>query len=152
EIEARAPDAIKAFQRHTSGKDSGVLTDQERALLADAAKAPQAAVGWHVVDDAATGARLGIPEKLVPKVTTGRLGSRWSSAIGSVVIETLRLNEASLPMLFEQEKKTAQRMIGYSALGTDAFIIRGQQHLKKFFMRAQASGNEVRGITVLYDQ
>jgi hypothetical protein len=152
EIEARLPDAVKAFQRRNSGKDTGVLTDQERALLADAAKAPQAAVGWHVIDDSATGARLGVPEKLVPKVTAGRLGTRWSSAIGSVQVETFRLHEASLPMLFDQEKKTAQRMIGYSALGADSFIIRGQQHLKKFVMRAQSSGSEVRGITVLYDQ
>ncbi|HEX4410350.1 MAG TPA: peptidoglycan-binding protein [Xanthobacteraceae bacterium] len=151
EIEARADEAIKSFQKRNGGKETGMLTDQERALLADAAKGPQSAVGWRVVDDSATGARLGIPEKLVPKATTASLGSRWSASRGSVQIETFRLHEASLPMLFEQEKKTAQRQIGYSALGADSFVIRGDQHLKKFVMRAQVSGGEVRGVTVLYD-
>ncbi len=34
EIDKRMPDAIKAFQRRNSGKDTGVLSDQERAALA----------------------------------------------------------------------------------------------------------------------
>src|ERR1700683_1738927 len=37
EIGARALDAIKAFQRRNGGKETGVLSDQERNLLADAA-------------------------------------------------------------------------------------------------------------------
>ena len=32
------------------------------------------------------------------------------------------------------------------------FVISGLQNLKKFYVRAQARGEEVRGITVLYDQ
>ncbi len=34
----------------------------------------------------------------------------------------------------------------------DSFVIAGEQELKKFLVRAQASGSEVRGITILYDQ
>jgi hypothetical protein len=152
EINAHLVDQIKAFQRRNNGKDTGVLSDQDRAALADAVKAKKAAAGWRLIDDTATGARIGIPEKLVPKTSATRTGSHWASNGGQVVIETFRLREASLPALFDQDKRTAQREIGSSNLEPSSFVITGQQGLKKFVERAQSSGNEVRGVTMLYDQ
>jgi hypothetical protein len=152
EINAHLVDQIKAFQRRNNGKDTGVLTDQERAALADAVKAKQDAAGWRLIDDTATGARLGVPEKLVPKASAARTGSRWTSMRGQVQIETFRLREASLPALFDQEKRTSQREIGSSNLEPNSFVITGQQGLKKFVERVQSSGSEVRGVTMLYDQ
>jgi hypothetical protein len=152
EFGGRTVEAIKAFQKRNNGKETGVLNPQERALLAEAAKAPQARVGWRLIDDSASGARVGVPEKLAPRAGAGRTGSRWTSALGQIQIETFRLHEASLPALFEQEKKSSQRQIGFSALNPDSFVIVGEQHLKKFVMRAQSNGSEVRGVTVLYDQ
>ena len=152
EFDKHTDDAIKTFQRHINVKETGVLDDQARALLAQAAQAPQAAAGWRVIDDTTTGARLGIPEKLVPRTSAGRIGSRWSSALGQIQIETFRLHEASLPALFDQEKKTSKRYIGYSALSPDSFAITGEQKLKMFVERAQSSGSEVRGVTIYYDQ
>jgi hypothetical protein len=93
-----------------------------------------------------------VPEKLVPRTSASRLGSRWSSSGGQVQIETFRLNEASLPALFDEEKKASRRLIGYSALAPNSFIVLGEQHLKKFAIRAQSNGSEVRGVTVLYDR
>jgi hypothetical protein len=152
EFDGHMLDSLKAFQRRNNGKDTGVLSDQERALLADAAKSRQAAVGWRLIDDSATGARVGVPEKLVPHTGPARTGSRWTSAQGQIQIETFRLHEASLPALFEQEKKTSQRGVHSSALNPDSFVIVGEQHLKKFIVRAQSRGSEVRGVTILYDQ
>jgi len=152
EINAHLVDQIKAFQRRNNGKDTGILSDQERVALADAAKPRQAAAGWRSIDDTATGARLGVPEKLVPKMSVVRTGSRWSSAGGQVVIETFRLREASLPALFDQNKRVARREVGSSNLGPNSFVITGQQGLKKFVERAQSSGGEIRGVTILYDQ
>jgi len=152
EFDGHTVDAIKAFQKRNGGKETGLLSDAERASLAQAAKAPQAAVGWRLIDDSATGARVGLPEKLVPHASAARTGNRWSSAHGQVQIETFRLREASLPALFEQEKRTAQRHVGFSALNPDSFVIVGEERLKKFVVRAQSSGSEVRGVTILYDQ
>jgi hypothetical protein len=152
EINARLVDEIKAFQRRNNGKDTGILSDQERTALAEAAKPKQAAAGWRSIDDTATGARLGVPERLVPKTSVVRTGSRWSSMGGQVVIETFRLREASLPALFDQNKRVARREIGSSNLGPNSFVITGQQGLKKFVERAQSSGGEIRGVTILYDQ
>ncbi|MGB6753464.1 MAG: peptidoglycan-binding protein [Xanthobacteraceae bacterium] len=152
EINAHLIDQIKAFQRRNNGKDTGTLTDQERAALADAVKAKQAAVGWRLIDDTSTGARLGVPEKLVPKTSAMRTGSRWASAGGRVVIETFRLHEASLPALFDQDTRVARREIGSSNLEPNSFVITGQQGLKKFVERVQSNGSEVSGVTILYDQ
>jgi hypothetical protein len=110
------------------------------------------AVGWRVIDDPATGARLGVPSALVPQASLTRSGSRWTSAHGTIQIETFRLHEAALPALFDDEKKTRRRIVERSTLKPDSFIMTGEQGLKRFVERVQASGSELRGITILYDQ
>jgi peptidoglycan hydrolase-like protein with peptidoglycan-binding domain len=153
DFDQRTVEAIKAFQKITGNKETGVLNEQERARLAAAAHGPQEADGWQIIDDPATGARLGLPTKLVSPAGVSRAGSRWASAHDVIRIETFRLSEASLPALFDEEKKTTrQRQADASVLKPDSFVISGTQGLKNFIMRAEASGGEVRGITILYDQ
>ncbi len=144
--------AVKTFQSRNSGKATGILTAQERDLLATAAKSREDNVGWRVIEDTATGARLGVPEKLAPRAGATRLGSRFSSAQGQIRIETFRLAEGALPALFEEEKKASKREVHISTLKPQSFIISGVQGLKNFIVRAEASGSELRGVTVLYDQ
>ena len=145
--------AAKAFQQRHGAKETGVLSPDERAMLDAAAKAPQQALGWRVFDDAATGARLGLPMRLVPLGGTSRVGSRWTSQGGQVQIETMRLREASLAALFDDLRKPARhREVEYSDLKPDAFVIIGMQGLKEFITRVESSGAELRGITVAYDQ
>ena len=88
----------------------------------------------------------------MPKPGASASGSRWTSAQGQIQIETFRYTEAALPALFADEKKAAKRRISASLLKAGSFIISGVQGLKNFIVRAQASGSEVRGITILYDQ
>ncbi len=144
--------AVKTFQSRNSGKPTGVLTAPERDLLATAAKSREDNVGWRVLEDTATGARLGVPTKLTSRADATRLGSRFSSAQGQIRIETFRLAEGSLPALFEDEKKASKREVHVSTLKPQSFIISGVQGLKDFVVRAEASGSELRGVTVLYDQ
>jgi hypothetical protein len=152
-FDQRTAEAIKAFQKIIGDKETGVLNEQERARLAAAAHGPKQADGWQIIDDPATGARLGIPTKLVSPAGVSRTGSRWASAHDTIRIETFRLSEASLAALFDEEKKTTrQRHADASALKPDSFVISGTQGLKNFIVRAETSGGEVRGITILYDQ
>lgn len=127
---------------------------QRLAIQSDlaAGKGPEANAGWRLIEDPATGARLGIPEKLVPNTSATRTGSRWTSAQGQIQIETFRLAEAALPALFDDEKKAGHRQVESSILKPDTFAISGTQGLKNFLIRAEAKGAEVRGITILYDQ
>lgn len=154
EFGERSVAAVKAFQKRKGGKDTGVLNQQERAALAAAAKPKQDAVGWRIVDDLSTGARVGIPAKLMPNTNVTGGISRWSSQRGETSAETFRITGATaLGAIFERMKREpAGRQTEYSVLKDDFFVISGQQNLKRFYVRAQLRGNEVRGLTIVYDQ
>src|ERR1700688_3096724 len=110
------------------------------------------AAGWRIIDDLVTGARLGLPSALVPKSAPARMGSRWTSGQGQIDIETFRLHEGALPALFDAEKKTRRRTVEHSTLMPDSFVMSGMQGMKRFIVRVQSSGSELRGVTILCDQ
>ncbi|MCQ3942956.1 MAG: peptidoglycan-binding protein, partial [Alphaproteobacteria bacterium] len=152
----RAIAAVKAFQKRNKSKETGILTPEERALLAASVREKQDQVGWTLVEDPVmVGVRLGIPARLAPRKERGRTGGRWTSSRGEVQIETFRdsIADTTFAALFEQQKKSpAGRRTEYSALRADFFVLSGLQGLKKFYVRAQLRENEVRGISILYDQ
>ena len=143
-----APSAAAKKKPHVAAHRPKEDTDP----LAEVPSFSAEAVGWQLIEDAKTGARLGLPEKLVPRAGISRTGSRWTSAQGQIQIETFRLTEAALPALFDEERKASHRQITSSALKPDSFVILGVQGLKYFLVRAEARGSEVRGVTVQYDQ
>src|SRR5580693_10208906 len=108
--------------------------------------------GWRIIDDLVTGARLGLPSALVPKTAPARMGSRWTSGQRQIDIETFRLHEAALPALFDDEKKVRHRTVEHSTLTPDSFVMSGMQGLKRFIVRVQSSGSELRGVTILFDR
>lgn len=147
--------AIKKFQKEQGAKETGALNSQERAKLAAAAKKAQDNVGWKVVTDMVTGARVGLPGKLLPQQTSDANGTRWSAPQGKIQVNLARRKEtgATLAAVAEREKKEpANRKILYSTVRPDFFVVSGLQGLKKFYLRGQISGDEVRVLTVLYDQ
>jgi peptidoglycan hydrolase-like protein with peptidoglycan-binding domain len=155
EVSERMVAAIRAFQQNNGGKQTGVLNPQERALLTDAARKRQGNVGWKLVTDMVTGARLGIPAKLVPQQASDASGSKWSSASGSIQIVLARRKEAapSSAKLADIEKKDpAGRKVDYSVIKPDFFVLSGLQGLKRFYIRGQFKDSEVRILTILYDQ
>ena len=142
-------------RRTSGGKQTGVLNPQERGALAEAAKKRQDNVGWKIVFDAGTGVRLGVPTKLVPQQSSDANGAKWSSTTGTIQIQMARRKEAgpTTAKLAEQEKKEpAGRKIDYSVVKPDFFVLSGMQGLKKFYLRGQIKGDEVRILTILYDQ
>jgi len=110
------------------------------------------AAGWRIIDDLVTGARLGLPSALVPKTALARMGSRWTSRQGQIDIETFRLHEGALAALFDTEKKVRRRTVEHSTLTPDSFVMSGMQGLKRFIVRVQANGGELRGVTILFDR
>jgi hypothetical protein len=155
EVSDRMVAAIKAFQRDRGAKQTGVLNPQERGVLSEAAKKKQDNVGWKVVFDAGTGVRLGVPAKLVPQQSSDASGAKWNSSTGTIQIQMARRKEAgpTTAKLAEQEKKEpAGRKIDYSVVKPDFFVLSGMQGLKKFYLRGQIKGDEVRILTILYDQ
>jgi peptidoglycan hydrolase-like protein with peptidoglycan-binding domain len=155
EVSERMVGAIKAFQKDNGGKQTGVLNPQERGVLAAAARKAQDNVGWKLIADPVTGARLGLPQKLVPTQSADANGAKWSSSTGTIQIQLARRKEAapSTAKLADQEKKEpAGRKVEYSVVKPDFFVLSGMQGLKKFYVRGQFKDAEVRILTILYDQ
>jgi peptidoglycan hydrolase-like protein with peptidoglycan-binding domain len=155
EVSERMVAAIKEFQKGRGGKQTGVLNPQERGILTDMAKRKQENVGWKIVTDAGTGARLGLPTKLAPQQSSDASGTKWTSATGTVQIQLARRKEANptTAKLAEQEKKEpAGRKVDYTVVKPDFFVLSGLQGLKKFYVRGTFKGDEVRTLTILYDQ
>jgi peptidoglycan hydrolase-like protein with peptidoglycan-binding domain len=155
EVSERMVAAIKEFQKDRGGKQTGVLNPQERSVLAETARRRQENVGWKIVTEAGTGARLGVPTKLVPQQSSDANGAKWSSSTGTIQIQLARRKQAdpTTAKLAEQEKKEpAGRKVGYSVVKPDFFVLSGMQGLKKFYVRGTFKGDEVRILTILYDQ
>ena len=154
DVSERMVNAIKEFQKARGGKQTGVLNPQERGILADTARRRQENVGWKIVTEPGTGVRLGIPSKLVPQQTSDAGGAKWTSPTGTLQIQLTRRKEANptTAKLAEREKKEAQRTIDYTVVKPDFFVLSGLQGLKKFYLRGTFKGDEVRILTILYDQ
>ena len=155
DVSERMVAAIKEFQKDRGGKPTGVLNPQERSVLAETARRRQADVGWKIVTDAVSGARLGVPTKLVPQQSSDAGGTKWSSATGTIQVQVARRKQAgpTTAKLAEQEKKEpAGRKVDYTVVKPDFFVLSGMQGLKKFYVRGTFKGDEVRILTILYDQ
>ena len=154
DVSERMVNAIKEFQKSRGGKPTGVLNPQERGILADTAKKKQESVGWKIVTDPGTGVRLGIPTKLVPQQASDANGTKWTSPTGTIQIQLARRKEAGpvTAKLAEREKKEPGRNIDYTVVKPDFFVLSGLQGLKKFYLRGTFKGDEVRILTILYDQ
>jgi peptidoglycan hydrolase-like protein with peptidoglycan-binding domain len=155
DVSERMVEAIKEYQKAGGGKPTGVLNPKERQVLAETAKRRQDNAGWRIITDAGTGARLGIPTKLVPQQTSDAGGAKWSSATGTIQIQLSRRKEANptTAKLAEREKKEpVGRNVDYTVVKPDFFVLSGLQGLKKFYVRGTFRGDEVRILTILYDQ
>jgi hypothetical protein len=146
--------AIKNYQQRNNAKATGTLTPEERDRLIASGRSHETEVGWRMIDDAATGIRLGLPSKMLPIRQETRDGTLWRSRHGDVQVETFRItNGLALAAVFELEKTQPKtRKVEYSALRPDGFIISGLQGLRKFAVRAQAKNGDIRGFTIQYDQ
>jgi peptidoglycan hydrolase-like protein with peptidoglycan-binding domain len=155
EVSERMVTAIKELQKARGGKQTGVLNPQERGVLAATAKQRRENVGWKIVTDAGTGVQLGIPGKLVPQQSSDANGTKWSSPTGTIQVLLTRRKEAgpTTAKLADHEKmEPPGRTIDYTVVKPDFFVLSGVQGLKKFYIRGTFRGDEVRVLTILYDQ
>jgi len=163
--QAATPTPLPAAKPLESVKQA-VVPPEPKSELKPEAKTPPAielagvsanereAIGWNIVQDPATGVRLGLPVKWVPRSSHAGNGTHWSSRHGDIQIHTFRIKTAdSLNALFEKEKREpANRKIESSGVKGDGFTVTGLQGLKKFGVRAQLKNGELRGYTILFDQ
>jgi hypothetical protein len=91
----------------------------------------------------------------VPQQSSDGGGAKWSSPTGTVQVVLTRRKEANptTAKLAERERKEPTgRTIDYTVVKPDFFVLSGLQGLKKFYLRGTFRGDEVRILTILYDQ
>jgi peptidoglycan hydrolase-like protein with peptidoglycan-binding domain len=155
DVSERMVAAIKEYQKSQGSRPTGVLNPQQRSALAETARRRQENVGWKIVTDPPSGVRLGIPTRLVPQETREASGAKWSSPSGTIQILLTRHKETAptTAKLAEREKKEPPgRTVDYTVVKPDFFVLSGLQGLKKFYLRGTFRGDEVRILTILYDQ
>jgi peptidoglycan hydrolase-like protein with peptidoglycan-binding domain len=146
--------AVRQFQQKHQAKPTGILTPQERTALREEARLARQRVGWRIIDDPVTGARLGVPRTLAGLTSRKPNGTQYSSAQGQVQIETFRVRNlgTTLAVVHGQQRALDKRAIAYEVLRDNFFVISGTQGLKKFYVRGNIKNDEVRGLIILYDQ
>ena len=138
----RTRDAILAFQASAKAPADGALSALElQALLASAQKARDA-VGFRIVSDAKSGARIGAPAKLL-------------SARSGVRLEFASSADPDLSALYARlTAVTPARKIAYKAIKPDAFfVVSGQDGASNFYTRFDnnaAASPPIRGFTFAY--
>src|ERR1700720_4749096 len=155
DVSERMVEAIKEYQKANGGKPTGVLNPKERSVLAETGRRRRENAGWKIVSDGLTGTQLGIPTRLVPQQTSDANGTKWSSPTGTIQILLSRRKEANptTAKLADREKKEpAGRAVDYTVVKPEFFVVSGLQGLKKFYVRGTFKGDEVRILTILYDQ
>jgi peptidoglycan hydrolase-like protein with peptidoglycan-binding domain len=155
DVNERMVEAVKEFQKANGGKPTGVLNPKERGVLAETGRRRRENAGWKIVIDAQTGAQLGIPTRLVPQQTSDANGTKWSSPNGTIQVLLTRRKEANptTARLADREKKEPPgRTVDYTVVKPEFFVLSGLQGQKKFYVRGTFKGDEVRILTILYDQ
>ncbi len=145
-------EAIRAFQARHGFAADGMPTPPAIARLADTEKKKREAVGFALVDDAATGVRLGIPTKLLGKGAKAEGGTRWTSKDGKIDYRAYAVAKQDLAQLFERLKQEGPtHKVGYAVLRPDWFVITDTVGSKRGYARFERFGDGVRGFIVYSD-
>ena len=154
DVSERMVNAIKEFQKGRGGKPTGVLNPQERGVLADTA---QAEAGKCRLEDRHRSRHRRAarhPDQTGAPAGQRRQRHQMDLSTGTVQVQLARRKEANptTAKLAEREKKEPGRTVDYTVVKPDFFVLSGLQGLKKFYMRGTFKGDEVRILTILYDQ
>ncbi|MDB5590357.1 peptidoglycan-binding domain-containing protein, partial [Enterovirga sp.] len=153
----RTFEAIVAYQRRARRPPDGILDPAERAALLAAGAAARNAAGFQILSDPATGIRLGIPLRLLPRRSpTGRDGTRFQSTDGRVTLD-LRAqegDEADLRALYDRNLASPApgRSVTYRLHRPTLFVVAGETPGGKFFTRYAAGPDGLRGVSIGYDK
>jgi hypothetical protein len=150
----RTIEALSAYQLSLGATADGVIAPKQLAALRDAAEKAKAAVGFKLIDDAATGVRIGAPTKLLEKRDGGAGFTSLASNDGEIKLD-LKETSGKLAALYKYLSADApNHKFAYKVLKPDVFfVIAGEEGDKKFYRRyaaAPAEPDKLRGFMFSY--
>jgi hypothetical protein len=147
----RTVEALSAYQRSFGGQADGIMTAKALAALKDGAAKAKAALGFRLIDDPATGARIGAPTKLLEKRESGAGTASLVSKDGTVGLY-LKETKGDLAALYKALSADAgARKVTYKYLKPDSFFVTaGEEGDSKFYRRYAVGGDKLRGFAFVY--
>lgn len=155
----RTYESILAYARRAKPTSNpgaeAVLDARDRAALLAAGRKARDAAGFALRTDAATGAALGVPARVLPREQRVPNGTRWQSPDGRVTLET-RLSppgEGDLAATFERlSVSTPERRVTYKLKRPDFLVVTGETPTGRFYIRYTDTPVGLRGFTFAYDK
>jgi len=149
----RTADAIAAFEKRELLEPGAVIAGPGLAVLRAEANKQKSAVGFTLTDDAATGARIGVPSRLFDRKDSAPGRTRlWSSRTpASLTLFAGGTEDGDLPAWFARATGPAPgRKITYKLLRPDFAVVTGDEGPRRFFTRVAAGPEGLRGFTFVY--
>ncbi|WIY51462.1 serine protease [Devosia sp. YIM 151766] len=147
--------AIQAFQSSIGQSPTGVLTQRQEDLLRDSSTALYHELGFDIVEDARGRMAMLLPQKLLPSVSETRRGTAYTSADGSIRLETIRkpFADESYESLYRSLAATsATRKVSYKVLNSDKFVVSGTREDKLFYILINNTPGESAGFSVEWER
>lgn len=141
---------IQAFQKRAGVKPDGILQPRERAALDQLAARARDAVRFTRVLDARSGARIGVPQKLLDRTRQSPAGTVFASADGAATLELLSPAGELQPLYDLLRTEQPGRKVAYKVLRPDWFVVSGDDRGRRFYTRVNATPGGLRGYTLTY--
>ncbi|WP_431311037.1 serine protease [Methylobacterium nigriterrae] len=151
----RTFEALNAFRARSATPAADPLDPRLRAAILAAGEAARRSARFAVQPDAASGAVLGVPERLLTKRAPIRGGTRWQSQDGRVTLESRSFppGGTDLDALFERATAPLNdRKITYSLKRPDFIVVTGETGTGKSYTRYAAGPEGVRGFALGYER
>lgn len=150
----RTSDAVTAFEKRDLLQPGAVLSGTGLAVLRAAASREKTAAGFVVMDDPATGMRIGAPARLFDRRASAPGRTRLSStrSAASLTLFSGGADDGDLPAWFARATGTTApgRKITYKILRPDFAVVTGDEGATRFFTRVAAGPEGLRGFTFVY--
>ncbi|GEO98813.1 hypothetical protein MHA02_12010 [Methylobacterium haplocladii] len=151
----RTYEGIVGWQRRQGVEPTGILTVRDRPALDAAGEAVRKSLRFTVQADPASGAVIGVPEKLLARKSPLPRGTRWQSTDGRVTLDTTSSppGGTDLDALFERATAvTPERKVTYKVRKPDFLVVTGETPTGRFYIRHAAGADGIRGFTMSYDK
>ncbi|MEA1834512.1 serine protease [Methylobacterium durans] len=151
----RTFEALASFRTRAGAGTEDPLAPRLRTAILAGGEAARKAARFTVKPDPASGAVLGVPERLLTKRTAIPGGSRWQSADGRVTLESrsFKPGETGLDVLFERATNPGpDRKITYKLKRPDFVVVTGETGAGRSYIRYAGGEAGIRGFTIGYDK
>lgn len=148
---------IQSFEREQKLVVDGILSPEERKVLAAVAANARRALRFAAIDDERSKTRIGVPQNVfVKREANGLGGSRWQTSNGKATLDTIAPPQGGETLQQLYDKATAplpNRKVTYKLIRPDFFVVTAETAGGKSYRRMSLGPDgQIRGFSLGYDK